>query len=131
MEPRDPNGQLRWLADTLSKAEKTGEFVHILTHIPTGTKDCHFTWSREYHKIVNRYAHIISGQFNGHTHNDEFNVFYDIDEPLKPINLAWNGGSITTYANLNPNYKVYKANKNTLVRLATRKKKKSDFFFNL
>ncbi|XP_044014853.1 sphingomyelin phosphodiesterase-like [Aphidius gifuensis] len=111
-EPRDIGGQLQWLENTLVEAEKNNEFVHILAHLPAGATECQFTWSRQYNRIINRFAHIIAGQFNGHTHNDEFNVFYDINDPSKPINVAWNGGSITAWAKLNPNYKVYKANAN-------------------
>lgn len=114
-EPKDIGGQLQWLENTLVEAEKNNEFVHILAHLPAGASECQFTWSRQYNRIINRFAHIIAGQFNGHTHNDEFNVFYDINNPSKPINVAWNGGSITAWAKLNPNYKVYKANSNNYV----------------
>lgn len=103
--PQDPDGQLQWLADTLLEAEKNRESVHILTHIPASDKNCLFTWKREYHKIVARFSHIIKAQFNGHTHFDELQVFYD--EEKKPINIAWNGGSLTSYTQLNPNYKIY------------------------
>ncbi|XP_011303541.1 sphingomyelin phosphodiesterase [Fopius arisanus] len=112
-KPNDLNGQLKWLAETLLDAEKNEEIVHILGHMPGGSPHFQHTWSREYRKIVNRFAHIIAAQFNGHTHNDEFNLFYHPDNRSKVINVAWNGGSITPYANLNPNYKVYQANANT------------------
>lgn len=105
------------MQNTLLEAEKNQEWVHILAHLPAGSTECQFTWSRQYSKIINRFAHIITGQFNGHTHNDEFNVFYDLDDQTKPINVAWNGGSITAWAQLNPNYKIYKANANTYVIL--------------
>lgn len=106
-QPKDPDGQLQWLADTLLQAEKDNEFVHILAHIPANDKQCQTTWRREYLKIVNRYAHIITAQFNGHSHNDELVLFFSNDSNSKINNVAWNAGSITTYANLNPNYKVY------------------------
>lgn len=113
--PNDPSGQLQWLENTLLKAENDNEFVHILGHIPSGDSTCQHTWSREYRRIINRYSHIITAQFNGHTHNDEFNVFYDLNDKTKLINVAWNGGSITPYAYLNPNYKIYNADSNTYV----------------
>ena len=93
--------------ETLLKAENNSEFVHILAHIPPGDHSCFFVWSREYRKIVNRFHHIIAAQFNGHTHNEELRVFYHPEDKTKIINVAWNGGSITPYANLNPNYKIY------------------------
>ncbi|XP_033225368.1 sphingomyelin phosphodiesterase 1-like [Belonocnema kinseyi] len=113
--PKDQDDQLSWLMETLLQAEKDGEFVHILAHIPPGDNSCFVSWSREYRKIVNRFSHIISAQFNGHTHNDEFRVFYSPDNNSEIVNVAWNGGSITTYANLNPNYKVYDVNANDYV----------------
>ena len=52
--PKDQDGQLQWLADTLLQAETAGEKVHILGHIPTGHEQCYRTWSREFHRIVDR-----------------------------------------------------------------------------
>ncbi|XP_034941151.1 sphingomyelin phosphodiesterase-like [Chelonus insularis] len=112
-DAKDPSGHLKWLEKTLLEAEQNQEFVHILGHIPAGASQCQHTWSREYRRIISRFSHIITAQFNGHTHNDEFNVFYDPQDINKIINIAWNGGSITPYSNLNPNYKVYVADANT------------------
>lgn len=53
-------------------------------------------------------------QFNGHTHYDEFNVFYKDKEP---INVAYNGGSVTTYYYMNPNYRVYTVDPQNYVSL--------------
>ncbi|XP_070163189.1 sphingomyelin phosphodiesterase [Polyergus mexicanus] len=105
-QPKDPDDQLQWLADTLLQAEKDGEFVHILAHIPAN-KECQTTWKREYLKIVDRYARIIRAQFNGHTHNDELQLFYSSNNSTTINNVAWNGGSATAFSNLNPNYKLY------------------------
>lgn len=105
-QPQDLDGQLQWLADTLLQAEKDGEYVHILAHVPPGHQDCQTTWRREYIKVLNRFAHVIRAQFNGHTHNDEVKLIYGIDDN-EPHNVAWNGGSATTFSNLNSNYKLY------------------------
>jgi len=109
---------LQWLANTLLQAEKNEEFVHILAHIPPNHKHCQSTWKREYLKIINRYAHIIRAQFNGHTHNDELQLlFYSKDNRTKINNIAWNGGSVTAYSNLNPNYKLYIIDSNNYVSI--------------
>lgn len=113
-QPQDPDRQLHWLVETLSEAEENEELVHILGHIPPGDNSCQRTWKREYLKIINRFSHIIVAQFNGHTHNDELQIIYRDEDAKNVSNVAWNGGSITTYANLNPNYKVYTIDKNTL-----------------
>nr|XP_019543354.2 sphingomyelin phosphodiesterase-like [Aedes albopictus] len=99
--------QLQWLHDTLQESEKSGEKVHILGHVPSYDNYCYIGWTREYRKIVDRFAHIIEGQFNGHSHVDEFNVYYRRDDPTAAVNVAWNGGSTTTFTQLNPNYKVF------------------------
>lgn len=50
---------------------------------------------------------MITAQFNGHSHNDEFTAFYAKDDPSQLVNVAWNGASGTPFADLNPNYRVY------------------------
>lgn len=103
--------QMQWLHDTLFAAESSGENVHILGHVPPNTASCVFPWNREYDKIVRRFAHIISGQFFGHTHRDEFNVFYLKDDHSKnaAVNVAWNAGSGTNFVGFNSNYRIYYA----------------------
>ncbi|KAG4072908.1 hypothetical protein HA402_006588 [Bradysia odoriphaga] len=102
-----PAKQLQWLHDTLLEAETNNEKVHILAHIPSGEGGCYNTWAREYRRIVDRFWDTISAQFNGHTHRDEFNVFYARDSPKDAINVGWNGGSATPYSFVNPNYRIY------------------------
>ncbi|XP_003402022.1 sphingomyelin phosphodiesterase 1 isoform X1 [Bombus terrestris] len=106
--PQDPDNQLHWLATILSEAERNDEFVHVLSHIPSNSNSCFKTWKREYLRIIDRFSHIIKAEFNGHTHNDEIAIFYNSD--MKAKNVAWNGGSITAYSKLNPNYKIYIVN---------------------
>lgn len=98
--------QLEWLRDELILAESNDERVHILGHIPPNTATCIRAWNREYNKLIRKFAHIISGQFNGHTHNDEFTLFYAEDETAA-VNVAWNGGSGTSFIGLNSNYRLY------------------------
>jgi sphingomyelin phosphodiesterase len=44
------------------------------------------------------------GQFYGHTHWDDFKIFFDED---RPINSLYIGSSVTAYTDLNPGYKVF------------------------
>ncbi|CAL7948927.1 unnamed protein product [Xylocopa violacea] len=106
--PKDPDNQLQWLLNVLLEAEKNNEFVHILSHIPANSNSCLNTWKREYLRIIDRFSHLIKAEFNGHTHNDELAIFYNFADEGK--NVAWNGGSITSYTRLNPNYKIYTVN---------------------
>lgn len=105
--------QLEWLRDTLISSELNDEKVHILGHIPPNTASCVHAWNREYNKLVRQFAHIISGQFNGHTHTDEFTLLYSTDDEPVPVSVAWNGGSGTSFIGLNSNYRMYKAELNS------------------
>lgn len=98
--------QLQWLVNTLEQAENNNEYVHILSHIPNNNNDLLKVWSENYQKIIERFSHIITGQFNGHTHFDQFQIFYE-SNTLNPINIAWNGGSATTFTFRNLNYRFY------------------------
>jgi len=88
------------------EAEKNGEYVHVLTHIPSGDGTCWSVWAREFNRCVSRFRSTISGIFTGHSHKDELFVYYSEDEG-HPTAVAWNGGAVTTYSNKNPNYREY------------------------
>lgn len=59
-------------------------------HIPPGHSDCLKVWSRNYYAIISRYESIITAQFFGHTHFDEFEVFYDHKDISKFTNKILN-----------------------------------------
>lgn len=100
--------QLEWLRDTLIQAEMYNEKVHILGHVPSNTEFCTKAWNREYSELVRNCSHLISGQFNSHTHNDSFTIYYSThnDKPI-PLNVAWIAGSGTAFMGVNPNYRLY------------------------
>lgn len=112
-EPSFPRTQLQWLHDTLLAAERAGEKVHILAHVPPGDATCFKVYSREYRRIVERFWKTISAQFAGHTHADEFNIFYSRSNPNQALNVMWNGGSTTAFNDVNPNYRIYKMDPST------------------
>lgn len=69
-----------------------------------------------------RYEATITGQFFGHTHNDEFEVFYDKTGSVpRATNVAYIGPSVTTYDGVNPGYRIYTVDgnypKSSFVRL--------------
>ena len=61
-------------------------------------------WSHEYNRIVKRFNNTISAQFFGHTHFDEFQVFFN---HTTPINMAYLAPSETSLDGLNPAYRIY------------------------
>ena len=103
----DPASSLIWLSQTLEKSERDGEKVHIIAHIPPGGNDCWAIYSREFAKIINRFESTVAAQFYGHSHNEEFKIFYDSVNTSRPVNVAFIAGSLTTYSDLNPSYEVY------------------------
>lgn len=58
-------------------------------------------------RIDNRFETTISAQFFGHTHYDEFELFYDEYRSRRAINVAYIGPSVTSYYGLNPGYRIY------------------------
>lgn len=112
----DQYGQLEWLVSVLTEAELNQEAVHILSHVPSSQSDCLQNWSKEYTKIINRFADTVVAQFNGHTHNDELVIYFNESDTSQAINVAFNGGSLTTYSNVNPNYVVYDVDPGSFVR---------------
>ncbi|XP_055710731.1 sphingomyelin phosphodiesterase-like [Phlebotomus papatasi] len=112
-DPLYPQGQMQWFHDTLLAAEAANEKVHIIGHIPSGGGSCHRVYSREYARIVERFWNTISGQFMGHTHADQFTVFYAQSNPSQAVNVQWNAGSTTAFSDVNPNYKLYMADPQT------------------
>ncbi|KAM3525687.1 hypothetical protein NHJ13051_003860 [Beauveria bassiana] len=73
---QDPNGQLAWLVKELDKAEKKGENVYIIGHMPMGMPDALTDPANYFDQIVQRYSTTIRGLFFGHTHMDHFQVSY-------------------------------------------------------
>ena len=63
-------------------------------------------WSHEYNRLVKRFRNTIAGQFFGHTHLDEFEVFF---KDLEPISMAYLAPSQTPWMDqgLNPAYRIY------------------------
>jgi sphingomyelin phosphodiesterase len=59
------------------------------------------------HFIRDRYEATIASQFFGHTHFDEYEVFYDEVYRGRASSIAYIGPSVTPYYGLNPGYRIY------------------------
>ncbi|XP_034650658.1 sphingomyelin phosphodiesterase isoform X1 [Drosophila subobscura] len=103
----DPATELQWFIYELQSAEFSNEKVHVIGHIPPGHSDCLKVWSRNFYKIISRYESTITAQFYGHTHYDEFEMFYDPHDLNHPNSIAYIGPSVSPYYDLNPGYRVY------------------------
>lgn len=111
--------QLVWLHRTLLDAEQAGEYVHLLGHVPPNDVSCLAAWTTEYVRLIGRFAHIIAGHFNGHTHRDEFSIVHAREVgypvPTAALNVAWTGGSVTSFIGLNSNYRLYRVDSENYV----------------
>ena len=56
---------------------------------------------------ISRFENTVRAQFFGHTHNDQFLVFYDAATQSRPVNLGFVTPSVTTYTGMNPSYTIY------------------------
>lgn len=111
LDPRDPAEQLAFLVNELQESEIKGQKVHIIGHIPPGQEDCLEVWSDNYNRIIERFESTVRGQFFGHTHNDELELFY---EPARehhrgrrPFSVAYVAPSTTTFNSGHPAYRMY------------------------
>lgn len=125
MSNPDVSGMMRFLTDELFAAEKARERVWIIGHVLTG-------WSGTealdkptnlFYQIVSRFApHTIAAIFFGHTHEDQFQVFYFNDNGAAhtahqttphAVSVAYVAPSITPYKNFNPTFRVYDVHPDT------------------
>ena len=58
-------------------------------------------------KLYFRYESTIAAQFFGHTHYDEFELFYDTTDLGRALSVAYIGPSVSPYYDLNPGYRIY------------------------
>ncbi|EGR30882.1 ser thr protein phosphatase family protein, putative [Ichthyophthirius multifiliis] len=103
--PTDPGKMLEWMREELIDCEKKGFKAIIIGHIPSNG-DVLELWSQVYNSIIYRFADVISGQFFGHTHIDQF-VVYRNPENKKIKNVAFVAPSLTTFVYRLPTFRVF------------------------
>lgn len=72
------------------------------------------TWGRHYNGLVDRFEHIIRGQFFGHTHDDVISVTRGTFSG-DPTGIIFMPGSLTTYQNKNPSFRIYDVDPTTML----------------
>ncbi|CAJ0583335.1 unnamed protein product, partial [Mesorhabditis spiculigera] len=105
----DPDGTMTWFINQLADAERAGDRVHIVAHIPSGSSESLEGWSANYYNAINRFESTVVAQFMGHTHSEEFQVMYsDMNDPKsRPTGVIYSTPSITPYSEYYPTYRVY------------------------
>lgn len=111
----DPNGIIEFAVRELQAAEDAGQRVWIIGHMPPNRHDTLHDQSNYWDQVVQRYKHIISGQFYGHSHQDQFAISYSDYERQtaeNAVSVAWVAPAITPRST-NPGYKVYDVDPDT------------------
>ncbi|RWS25560.1 sphingomyelin phosphodiesterase-like protein [Leptotrombidium deliense] len=106
LNANDPGKQLKWLSQELQSAEDARQSVHIIGHIAPDRLQCSVVWLHNYLRILERYNETIKAQFFGHTHFDEIRI-YESPSTKQAMSVAFIGGSLTTYENVNPMFRTY------------------------
>jgi hypothetical protein len=110
----DNSGNLKFLADELQAAEDAKERVWILGHVLTGWDGSNPIPNPTdlFYQIVARYSpHVIAAIFFGHTHEDQFMIYYSNNGTTRDASHAqtvgWIGPSLTPLTNVNAGYRTY------------------------
>ncbi|KAL8707325.1 MAG: hypothetical protein Q9220_007637 [cf. Caloplaca sp. 1 TL-2023] len=114
MSNPDVSGMQAFLIQELQAAEDAGERVWILGHVLTGWDGTNPLPNPTdlFYQIVDRYSpHVIANIFFGHTHEDEFMIYYannasDISS-ANALTTGWIGPSVTPLTNLNSGFRMY------------------------
>lgn len=118
---QDPSDQLVWLVKELDAAERAGENVYIIGHMPLGDHNMFHDQSNYMDQIVQRYESTIAAMFFGHTHRDEFQISYS-DNSKKSFSTArttsYIGPSLTPTSG-HPSFRVYEVDPETFAVMDT------------
>jgi len=106
----DPAGQWAWLSKELVQARANNEKVYIIAHVYPGNEEAREEYSKRYESLINNYTDIILGQFFGHSHKDQL-LFLKNASAI--TSMAYIAPSVTTFAEMNPSYRIYFYNRKT------------------
>ncbi|RFU77156.1 sphingomyelin phosphodiesterase [Trichoderma arundinaceum] len=118
---QDPDGQIQWLVNELDAAEKAGERVYIIGHMPLGEGDAFHAGSNYIDQVVNRYSSTIAAMFFGHTHVDHFEVSYSnysSQDASHAVMTSYICPSLTPTSGM-PSFRVYDVDPETFAVLDT------------
>jgi len=108
----DLANQTNWLINELTQAEAANEKAWLLGHIPCNNPDfIGNLYCTQYADVIARFNNTVTGQFFGHTHNDQFTLFYDANNNTVGVQLI--APSVTTETDENPSFRIYMYDKNT------------------
>lgn len=110
----DVSGTFKFVVDELQAAEDAGERVWLFAHVLSGWDGSNPmpNPTNLFYQIVERYSpHVIANVFFGHTHEDQFMIYYSNNGTERTIdnalNVGWIGPSVTPLNNLNSGFRMY------------------------
>ena len=130
----DTSGTLKFLADALTACEARNQRAWIIGHVLSGYDGNNPLPNPTalFYSIVARFSpSTIAGIFFGHTHKQQFQIFYDylpnstytvngntfrnttMVDYTKPLAMAFIGPSIVPLTNLNAGYTLYQVDSST------------------
>ncbi|KAK9850336.1 hypothetical protein MYU51_012249 [Penicillium brevicompactum] len=110
----DNSGVFSWMISELQKAEDANERVWIIGHVLSGWDGTNpiANPTNLFYQIVERYSpHVIANIFFGHTHEDQFMVYYanngTVQNAQTALATGWIMPSVTPLTNLNSGFRLY------------------------
>lgn len=97
----DVGGSLAWFEKQLAATAAAGEKAFVLFHEPNGGLLANA--SNTIRALISAYRDSIVALFHGHTHNDEFNIFFDATTAgAAPVVPAYTAPSVDIRGGHNP-----------------------------
>jgi sphingomyelin phosphodiesterase len=109
----DPGKLIDTTTQVVMAAEKAGERVIILGHIPP--RGITTSWAEAMLDLGKRFPNTIIAHLYGHTHHDEFRVIRDVQGAYA---VSYTAPALTTWSNQFPSVRLYKINSTNNVRRA-------------
>lgn len=110
----DNSGMFKWMIQELQYAEDHGERVWIVGHVLSGWDGSNPLPNPTdfFYQIVARFSpHVIANIFFGHTHEDQFMIYYanngTTQNAANALSTGWIGPSVTPLTNLNSGFRLY------------------------
>ena len=100
-----------WLEKVLSEAEKNGEIVHIMNHIPIQHNQHTIQCSWRLKILTDRYQNIIRGYFSGHSHSEYLTLIHEYYNETVATHVDYICSGLTTYSQYQPSFRVYLVDK--------------------
>jgi len=100
-----------WLEKVLSEAEKNGEIVHIMNHIPMLSTQHTIQCAWRLKILMDRYQNIIRGLFSGHSHSEYLSMIHEYYNETIPTHVNYICSGLTPYSEYQPSFRIYLVDK--------------------